>query len=214
MGIMDQTAFAKISCEEFCRVLASKEPAPGGGGASALAGALAVSLGNMVGNLTVGKKKYAAYEEEITEANERAGRLRLRFLELIQEDGDSFAPLAAVYRLPSGTDEEKAEKNRRLQRALFDACIVPEQIMDCCMETLDLVDIYEKKGSVMAVSDAAAAALLGKGALMAAALNLRINARSMEDRERAKEILDRMEAKLVTGEALADEIYRRALEKL
>ena len=82
------------------------------------------------------------------------------------------------------------------------------------METLDLVDIYEKKGSVMAVSDAAAAALLGKGALMAAALNLRINARSMEDRERAKEILDRMEAKLVTGEALADEIYRRALEKL
>lgn len=211
---MEPTHFCALSCEEFCRVLASGEPVPGGGGASALAGALSAALGNMVGNLTVGKKKYAANEEEIRACNAKAEELRLRFLELIQADADSFAPLAAVYRMPSGTAQEKAEKAARLQEALFTACEVPEQIMDCCLETLRLVDVYEEKGSLMAVSDAAAAALIGKSALSAAALNIRINAKSMEDRARAGEILERMEEKIRRGNEQADRIYERALKKM
>ena len=211
---MENTNFKELSCQDFCEVLASKSPVPGGGGASALAGALAIALGNMVGNLTIGKKKYAAVEEEILACNTKAESLRLRFLDLIQADGDSFAPLAAVYRLPSGTDEEKAIKEEKLQMALVDACVVPEQIMECCMEALKLIDVYEAKGSVMAVSDAAAAALLAKAALSAAALNLRINAKSLQDRAVAEEILSRMNDRIATGDALADEIYARALNKL
>ena len=206
--------FSDLSCGEFCRALASKEPVPGGGGASALAGALAAALGNMVGGLTAGKKKYAAYEEEITACNERAAALRERFLSLIQADADSFAPLAAVYRLPSGTEEEKALKEARMQEALKEACVVPEQIMECCRETLSLIEVYEEKGSVMAVSDAAAAALLCGSALTAAALNLRINAKSMKDREQAGQILERMEQRIRDGEEQAQKIYQRALAKL
>lgn len=211
---MEHTNFKDSSCQEFCEVLASKAPVPGGGGASALAGALAIALGNMVGNLTIGKKKYAAVEEEILACNGQAEALRLRFLDLIQADGDSFAPLAAVYRLPSGTEEEKAIKEEKLQIALVDACVVPKQIMECCMEALKLIDVYEAKGSVMAVSDAAAAALLAKAALSAAALNLRINAKSLKDRVVTEDILSRMNACIAEGDALADVIYARALSKL
>lgn len=211
---MDQITFCNLSCDAFCSVLASKEPVPGGGGASALAGALAAALGNMVGNLTVGKKKYAAVEEEILHCNEQAEKLRLRFLELIQADADCFSPLAAVYRMPSATEEEKSRKNLQLQKALLDACTVPEQIMECCMETLDLIKIYEEKGSVMALSDAAAAAVLCKSALIAASLNLRINAKSMTDRLLAEQILNRMEERIAAGSKEADRIYEQAISRL
>lgn len=206
--------FKEYTCQDFCEILASKAPVPGGGGASALAGALAIALGNMVGNLTIGKKKYAAVEEEILACNGQAEALRLRFLDLIQADGDSFAPLAAVYRLPSTTEEEKIIKEEKLQIALVDACVVPEQIMECCLEALELIHVYEAKGSVMAVSDAAAAALLAKSALSAAALNLRINAKSLQDRAVAEDILSRMNTRIAEGGALADSIYARALVKL
>lgn len=211
---MEQINMKELSCEDFCQVLASKAPVPGGGGASALAGALAIALGNMVGNLTIGKKKYAVVEEEIQACNVKAEALRLRFLELIQADADSFAPLAAVYRLPSVTEEEKEFKEEKLQAALAEACVVPAQIMDCCMEALELIDVYEDKGSVMAVSDAAAAALLAKSALSAAALNLRINAKSLKNREQADRILTRMNEQIEKGDRLADQIYQRALTKL
>lgn len=211
---MEQTNFRNLSCDEFCDILASKEPVPGGGGASALAGALAAALGNMVGNLTVGKKKYAAVEDEILCCNKQAEGVRLRFLSLIQADADSFAPLAAVYRLPSTTEEEKATRQKQLQEALLEACTVPEQIMECCLETLDLIDIYEEKGSVMALSDAAAAAVLCKSALIAASLNLRINAKSMTDRTLAGQILHRMEERILNGSMKADRIYERAVSRL
>ena len=204
----------EYTCQDFSQVLASKAPVPGGGGASALVGALAIALGNMVGNLTVGKKKYADVEAEILECNRQAEILRNRFLDLIQEDGDSFAPLAAVYRMPSVTEEEKEKKDQAMQVALQEACVVPETIMDCCGEALKLIDTYEAKGSIMAVSDAAAAALLAKAALSAAALNLRINAKSLKDRQLAEEILTRMEEKIQAGDALADAIYARTLIKL
>ena len=87
----------QLSCEDFLSRLASKAPAPGGGGAAALVGAAGVALGNMVGNLTTGKKKYAAVEEEILVLNARAEALRKRLEALVQADADAFTPLAAAY---------------------------------------------------------------------------------------------------------------------
>ena len=206
--------FSTVQCNEFVEVLASKAPVPGGGGASALVGAVGTALGNMVGSLTVGKKKYADVEEEMWELKGKADALQKELLTLIERDAEVFEPLSKAYGMPRATEEEKAEKGARLQTALKEACVVPEQIMECCLETLSLIEVYEEKGSVMAVSDAAAAALLCASALTAAALNLRINAKSMADREQAGALLTRMEQRIEAGEAQARRIYERALLKL
>ena len=102
--------FSDKSCSEFVEVLATKAPVPGGGGASAMVGALATALGNMVGSLTVGKKKYAAVEEEMWALKDRCDRLQKDFLHLVERDAEVFEPLARAYSMPKNTEEEKAEK--------------------------------------------------------------------------------------------------------
>ena len=97
-------SFADKSIRQFSEELASSAPVPGGGGASAALGAIGIALGDMVGELTVGKKKYADVEEEIRGLMDRAQKLRVRFLELIDADAEAFAPLAAAYRIPKGTE--------------------------------------------------------------------------------------------------------------
>ncbi len=208
------SSMTTLTLDEFTKVLASKEPVPGGGGASALAGAVAVALGNMVGNLTVGKKKYSEVETEIRQENEKAEVLRKRFLALIDQDAEDFAPLAACYRLPAETQEEKAYKNARMEEALEQACKTPIQIMDACLESLSCIRTYVEKGSVMAVSDGGTAALLCHSALEAASLNIRINASSMKNRDKAEQLLTEMEEKIGRSHQESQEIYRKALEKL
>ena len=108
----------KSSCEGFLESLASKAPAPGGGGAAALVGAAGVALGNMVGSLTVGKKKYAAVEADLRTLNARAEALRRRLEALVQADAEAFLPLAAAYGLPKETPEQQAHKAAVLEQAL------------------------------------------------------------------------------------------------
>ncbi len=97
--------FTKSSCEEFVDVLASKAPVPGGGGASALVGAIGMALGNMVGSLTVGKKKYADVEADIIALKEKATALQGEFLRLVEEDAKAFEPLSKAYGMPRATEE-------------------------------------------------------------------------------------------------------------
>lgn len=176
------------SCELFLEELASKSATPGGGGAAALVGAAGVALGNMVGCLTVGKKKYAAVEADICRLNEQAFLLRRELEALVQKDAEAFAPLAAAYKLPKDTPEQIAYKNTVMEDALDAACMVPLCIMQKCAEGIALVEEYAAKGSVMAVSDAGCAAVLCKAALQAASLNVYINTRSMTDRDRAAQL--------------------------
>ena len=119
-----------LSCAQFLAQLASKAPTPGGGGTAALAGAAGVALGNMVGCLTTGKKKYAAVEADIQALNARASALRLELEALVQADADAFAPLAAAYGLPKDTPEQAAHKAAVLEAALDGASAVPLQIME------------------------------------------------------------------------------------
>ena len=102
--------FTKGTCEEFVEVLASKAPVPGGGGASALVGAIGMALGNMVGSLTVGKKKYADVEADILTLKEKATALQADFLRLVEADAEAFEPLSKAYGMPRETEEEKAEQ--------------------------------------------------------------------------------------------------------
>lgn len=199
---------------EFIDALASKAPTPGGGGASAYAGALASALASMVGNLTVGKKKYAEVEERVQSELLELDDTRLRLLELVQADADAFAPLAAAYGMPRGTDEEAAAQKAALQHALVDACEVPLEIMRQCVQVVESCVFLAKHGSVMAVSDAGAGAVLAKAALLAASLNVRINIGSMDDVARAAAYRDEMEDLIAAGSALADDVYDDVVRRL
>lgn len=169
----------------FIDALASKDPTPGGGGASAYCGALASALSSMVGNLTVGKKKYAAVEADVIVSLEKLAALRERLLELIDEDAEAFAPLARAYGLPKATPEEQAAKNAALQEALVDACEVPLEIMRACAEVIEITEFMAAEGSRLAVSDAGVAAAFAKAALVGASFNVYINVASMGDADRA-----------------------------
>lgn len=185
----------------FLDKLASKEPAPGGGGAAALVGALGVALGNMTGSLTVGKKKYAAVEQEITELNKRSEMLGKELYELIKGDAEAFMPVAKAYAIP----KDDPTRNEVMEQALMGAAKVPLQIMKKCCEALEMIDVYAQKGSVLAISDAGCAAILCKAAIESAALNVYINTKAMNNRERADELNAEVQKML-------DEYLGKALE--
>lgn len=199
---------------EFLEVLSSRQPVPGGGGASALAGALGTALGLMVGNLTVGKKKYAQVEARVVSLMEQLTAMQGEMMELADEDARVFAPLAAAYGLPSGTDEEKAHKANVMEANLLAASLVPVKVMELAVESLGILKELEEKGSVMAVSDVGVAVQFARTAVTGAVMNVYINTKSMTDREKAQEINDRAAAALARGTMLADEIYGRVLNRL
>lgn len=203
-----------LSCEAFLEDLAGSAPAPGGGGAAALVGAAGAALGNMVGSLTVGKKKYAAVEADILILNRRAAALRKRLEGLVQADADAFTPLAAAYKLPKETSEQQAHKAAVLEAALEEACAVPLEIMSACCEGIALAAEYAEKGSVMAVSDAGCAALFCKAALQAAGLNISINTRLMADNARAAALNAQADAMLAEFVPQADQIYEKLTHSL
>lgn len=199
---------------EWVDTLASKAPVPGGGGACALGGSLAAALGQMVANLTVGKKRYADVEEEMQQSLLTLNQLQKELQNLADQDAEVFAPLAAAYGMPAGTEEEKAEKDRVMEERLLAASLVPMTIMEKAAEVLALVEVLEQKGSKMAVSDAGVAAQFARAALTGAVMNVYINTKSMKNREKAEELNVKADKLLADGMKLADEIYDRVLNKL
>ena len=207
-------SFSDKSCSEFVEVLATKAPVPGGGGASAMVGALATALGNMVGSLTVGKKKYAAVEEEMWALKDRCDRLQKDFLHLVERDAEVFEPLARAYSMPKNTEEEKAEKARVMEIVLRDACSVPMEIMEKCCEAIDIIAVFAEKGSVIAISDAGVGAAFAKAALKGASLNVYINTKSMADRALAAELNAKCDRMLEEYSGKADAIFDSVLGRL
>lgn len=203
-----------MTIQEFLDVLSSKEPVPGGGGASALAGALGNALGQMVANLTIGKKKYAQVEDEIKELAERMKGIQGQFSALADQDAKVFAPLAKCYSLPSGTEEEKAYKAEVMEARLLDASLVPMEIMEKAWEMLEIMDILADKGSRMAVSDVGVGVQFIRTALLGAVMNVYINTKSMKNREKAEEMNEKAERLIKEGTEAADRIYQKVLEQL
>ena len=191
------------SCREFVTVLASNEPAPGGGGASALVAALGTALGNMVGSLTVGKKKYADVEEEIKALMKECDDLQTQLLDQVPADAEGFVPLAKAYGIPKD-DPTRAET---LEKATIIACQVPMHIMELCCKSLDAIKIFADKGSRLAVSDAGCGGVIVKAALQAASLNVFINTKTLQNREKAEEMNAYCLKMLDTCGKKADEIF-------
>lgn len=206
--------FTKYTCEEFVDVLSTKAPVPGGGGASALVGALGCALGNMVGSLTVGKKKYADVEENIIALKEKADVLQKELLRLVEEDAKVFEPLSKAYGMPKETEEEKAEKARVMAVVLKDACSVPMEIMRKCCEAVELIEEFAAKGSVIALSDAGVGAAFCKAALLGASLNVFINTKSMMDREYAESLNLEAERMIEEYSVRADNVFNSVKERL
>ena len=197
---MDMT---EISLREFTEQLASKAPVPGGGGASALVGAVGIALGDMVGELTVGKKKYADVEDEIRALMVRAQDLRVRLLACIEKDAAAFEPLSRAYGIPKD-DPSRAEV---MEACLRDAAGAPMEIFDLCCEAICLEKEFAEKGSRIMILDAATGAALCLGALKGAAVNVRVNTRLMKDRAYAEALDARIGEGLRKYGAMAEEVY-------
>ena len=200
--------------QDFLDVLSSKEPVPGGGGASALCGAVGNALGQMVANLTVGKKKYAEAEPEVKEHLEKMVKLQAEFTALADDDAKVFAPLAKAYSLPSETEEQKAYKAEVMETNLLAASAVPLQIMEKSMQMLTILDRLADIGRRMAVSDVGVAVQSTRAALLGAAMNVYINTKSMKDRNKAEELNNSANKMIEEGSRQADRIYDKVLKAL
>ncbi len=198
------------SCEDFAELLAAKAPVPGGGGAAALAGALGAALCSMVGNYTAGKRKYAGVEADINAVLAKAEALRLRLLELVDEDAEAFAPLAEAYAVPKGDPA----RGGALESAALGACAAPLEIAELCGKALGLLEEMLGKGSAMLVSDVGCGALLCRAALESAAMNVYVNTRLLADRERAAELEAGVDRLAAASAHRAGEIVRSVAGRL
>lgn len=204
----------EMKTTKFLEELSSKAPVPGGGGASAAVGAFGVALGMMVANLTVGKKKYAAVEEEILAAREELERLRDRLVTLTDRDAQAFEPLSRAYGLPKNTEEEKAAREKIMESALYEASVVPMEIMETVLSSMDLLETLGEKGSRLALSDVGVGILFAQAALEGASLNVFINTRLMKDRSQAEELNARADRMIAEGREKKERIYSQVLQSV
>lgn len=204
----------EMKTTDFLEALSSAAPVPGGGGASAAAGALSAALGMMVANLTVGKKRYADVEAEVAAVRDRLEVLRERLVELTDKDAQAFEPLSRAYGLPKETEEQKEEKANVLEQALYDASIVPLEIMETVSEVICLLGVLGEKGSRIAISDVGVGALFAQAALNGASLNVFINTKLMKDRNRAKELNEKADMLIREARILKERIYGGVLEHI
>ena len=186
---------------EYLEVLASKAPTPGGGSAAAVYGAVGTALGEMVGNLTTGKKKFAIYEEEIQ-----------KILVRLQADEQAFEPLSEVYRMKAETDEEKKAKEERMEECLKAAAQVPMEVMERAVSVMDDIEFLALNGSRLAVSDAGVGIQGIRSALLGAVMSVYINTKMMKDREYAEAVNQQAELLIKKGTEQADRIYEIVLK--
>ena len=204
----------EMKTTEFIKELSSKAPVPGGGGASAAVGAFGAALGMMVANLTVGKEKYAEVEDEILTAREEMEQLRDRLVLLTDWDARAFEPLSKAYGLSRNTEEEKAAREKVMEAALYEASVVPMEIMETVLSSMDLLEILGEKGSTLARSDVGVGVLFAQAALEGASLNVFINTRLMKNRTRAEELNTRAEELIRTGREKKERIYNSVLQSV
>ena len=204
----------ELKTKEFVSMLASDAPAPGGGSASALFGALGTALVSMVANLTTGKEKYAEYEERMQEVLTETNELMISFNNLIEKDTEVYNAVGAVMTMPKATDEEKAQRREAMQNALKEATVVPYAMMEEAAKTLQVLEKAMGYSNPNAVSDLGVAALGLKAALQGAWLNVKINLGSIKDASFVMEYQAKGEKLLTDNLKFADSLYKAVEEQL
>lgn len=198
---------ADQTCGAFLDALASKAPTPGGGGASALAGALGAALCTMVGNYTVGKKKYADVEEDVKTLMVKAEDIRARLLAQVDADAAAFEPLSRAYAIP----KDDPTRGEVMEQCLRDAAAAPMAILRLCCQAIDLHREMLDKGSVMMLSDVGTGVVLCRGALYGAALNVKVNTKSMADRAYAEAMNAEADELVGRYEGVANQVYEAVM---
>ncbi len=189
----------ELTVREFCEATASKSPTPGGGSISALLGALAAALAEMVSNLSSPSNEKE--KAEITKITFQSKELRDRLLSLIVEDAKSFDGVMAAFKLPKTTEEEKAYRKAKIQEELKHASEVPFLVVKTAVEIFPLASVLIKKGNQNALTDAMISVINARSAVLGAALNVRINLGSIKD----KDFVDKYQNELSFFEKLAQE---------
>ena len=205
---------AGYNIDEYVKELGSKAPVPGGGGASAVAGALSAALAGMVCNLTVGKKSYVTVEDDVKKILADMNEHMESFIRLSDKDAEVFYPLSQAYGFKPQNDEEKKMHEENMEKLLFNAAMVPLDIMKEAYSMLGAIDFLAKKGSKLAVSDAGVAVSMLRSAVCGAMMNVVINVKYIKDRIKAQNILDEASELLENTMNKADIIYREVLEVL
>ncbi|MDO4288314.1 MAG: cyclodeaminase/cyclohydrolase family protein [Eubacterium sp.] len=201
MGIADK------KCTEFVEVLYSKSAVPGGGGAAALVGAIGTALAGMVGNLTTGKKKYVAYEDDIQRILKEAQSLQDALMAMIDQDAENFRPLAKAYSLPADTEEEKAHKAQVMEECTKVACSVPMDIVRVCYKSIKLHEELVHKGSALAISDVGVGVQCLRAAMISGWLNVLINIKTMQDKDFVASVENELKPMLEDGVKICDAVY-------
>ncbi len=198
----------KWTIRDFTEQLSDKAPVPGGGGASALAGALGAALGHMAAALTVGKKRYVVYEQQLTQRMQDLQTYRHALLMGIQQDADAFLTLREAYSLRAHTEQDKAIKAEAIQRALMVAVQPPMDILSNCeMVTQSLLALYPMT-SRLVISDIGCAAAMCRACMEAALLNVLINTGSMADRDKAHALENQAKELCTQGMSRCEDVYK------
>ncbi len=206
-------AMAEKSSSYFLDVLASKAPVPGGGGAAAMGGAIGMALSNMVGNLTVGKKKFADVEDEVKDLLEQGYKIIEELKVLVDKDAEVFEPLSKAYGLPKETAEQAAHKAKVMEECSKEACSVPLEIMRKAYEGIKIHERMGQIGTKLAISDIGCGVAFLKAALVSGQLNVLINLGAIKDDQFIKETVAEMDHLLEEGSRVADETLNNVVEK-
>ena len=205
---------ADLTVTEFTALLASDAPAPGGGSAAALEGAIGAALTAMVCGLTKGKKKFAEFNDLAVEAEVKALALKDRFIDVMDRDTEAFNVVSAAFGMPKATDEEKAARSAAIQKGLEGCTATPFEMMEIAVETLELTDSILGKSNDSAASDLGVSALSLRAAIQGAWLNVLINIGSLKNKELAEDYRVKGEALLAKALPLADKIYAEVVTML
>lgn len=199
---------AQMTLEKFTQELSSRSPAPGGGSAAALSGALSAALVRMVCELTIGREKYKEHEERVQEIRLKAEGLHEDLLGLVDRDTEAFEGVMRAIRMPKETEEEKRARSTAIAKANLVATETPMATAEACAALLPQAIELAHKGNANAISDVGAAALLAYGGLRGAAMNVHINLGGIGDEELSTKMRERVRKLEADGEKGREEALR------
>ncbi len=203
----------ELTVKDYLDLLKSDAPAPGGGSVSALSAAQGIGLVAMVSDLTIGRERYADFEEGCKKAKAEAIELYAKLVEAIDKDTEAFNLVSAAFKMPKDTDENKAARSKAIADATLAATEVPFETLTLCMNSLKVTETIVGKSNPNAASDLGVAALNLLAGIKGAWLNVMINLPGVKD-EAAKAKFAEGAKMVEEAEAIADAIYKKVLESL
>ena len=203
-GIEESIGGSGLMFGNFLDALASGEPTPGGGSASAYAAAAGASLVEMVARLTIGKKKYTDVEREMQDILGHAETLRADLSTAVERDAAAFDAVMSAYRLPRDSNEEKEQRSKAIEEATLEATRIPLDVAENALEVMKIAALVIAKGNINAITDGGTGAALAHAGIKGAGLNVRVNVADLKNKTSANKLIE----KLISIEEIADGIEK------